>query len=158
MGAAARSPSSSTLHEVTFRLTKIADIGFITVVYFMLGFVIGLAVDGVMGPFDPDEAGRKSVARLLLEMMLHAYLLGVIIYVVRNLVERIPSPLDGIGGFEHGKVKELGNAFVFGLVLFWNQKNLVDKMNHTYFRCISRVYPGYAAPVPFLHRPAPAAG
>jgi len=58
----------------------------------------------------------------------HIYLCGIVVYFTRNVVERVPFPLDGVAGFVHGKVKELTNAAVFTFVFMYYQKNLRDKL------------------------------
>ena len=55
----------------------------------------------------------KSAWQIICEMILAIWFYGVLIYVVRNLVELIPFPLNGYQGFDHKRVKELGSATVF---------------------------------------------
>jgi len=115
--------------ELAFRMVKIGDIGYITVLYFLLAFFISTWVDvRLMGPFKRQVADRKSTGRLLGECILHIYLVGILIYIVRNVVELIPSPFNGIQGFEHRRVKELTNAAVFTFIFLFYQRHLRDKL------------------------------
>ena len=100
-------------HDVLMRSIKIVDIGYITCIY--VAFSMGMAhlADTVMGKFDDTVEDRKGVPQLTLELILSLWVYGVMIYVVRNLAELIPFPLNGYQGFDHMRVKELKNATVF---------------------------------------------
>jgi uncharacterized membrane protein HdeD (DUF308 family) len=95
------------------RSIKILDIGYITVIYVVFSIVIASFVDNIIGKFDEKKESKKPIWRILIEMILAIWFYGVLIYIVRNLVELIPFPLNGYEGFEHKRVKELGNATVF---------------------------------------------
>jgi hypothetical protein len=115
--------------ELVFRAIKITDIGYITVLYFFTAFLLSTWVDyRLLGRFDPKKADAKSTAQLLMECVLHVYLVGVLIYIIRNIIELIPSPLDGIAGFQHSRVKELTNAAVFTFIFLLYQRNLREKL------------------------------
>jgi hypothetical protein len=88
----------------------------------------------MLGPFDAKKAASKSTARLILEVVLHIWTIGVLVYIARNVVELIPFPLNGVHGFEHKRVKELSNAAVFTFVTLFFQKNLRARMEYTYER------------------------
>jgi len=79
-------------------------------------------------PFSAAEADKKTTRRLMGECIADIWLSGSIVYLTRNVVERVPFPLDGVAGFVHGKVKELTNAVVFTFVFMYYQKNLRDKL------------------------------
>jgi len=100
-------------NDVLMRSIKILDIGYITVIYVVFSIVIASFVDNIIGKFDEKKESKKPIWRILIEMILAIWFYGVLIYIVRNLVELIPFPLNGYEGFEHKRVKELGNATVF---------------------------------------------
>lgn len=121
--------SRTPVQELGFRLIKIADIGYITVLYFLIAFFLSTWVDvRLLGPFKPEVAAQKSTHRLLGECILHIYLIGILIYITRNMVELIPSPFNGIQGFEHLRVKELTNAAVFTFIFLFYQRHLREKL------------------------------
>ena len=129
--------TNAVLKELVFRVVKIGDIGYITTIYFLLAFFVSTWVDvRLLGPFQRERNARKSTARLLGECILHIYVVGILIYIVRNLVELIPSPFDGIQGFEHRRVKELTNAAVFTFIFLFYQKHLREKL----FYLSERIY------------------
>jgi hypothetical protein len=121
-------PAKTLSEDIARRAIKIVDIGYITVIYFLFAFALGVSLDRAIGPFDPAVADKKTTRRLMGECIAHIWLCGVIVYLTRNVVERVPFPLDGVAGFVHGKVKELTNAAVFTFVFMYYQKNLRDKL------------------------------
>jgi len=124
-------PPKTLTEDLARRGIKILDIGYVTVIYFIFAFFLGVSLDRALGPFDREAAERKSFARLLGECIVHIYFIGIIVYFTRNVVERIPFPLNGVAGFVHGKVKELTNAAVFTFVFMYYQKNLRDRLVYT---------------------------
>lgn len=128
------------LLDVAFRLLKCVDIAYISVVYFLLAFVLSVCVDRyAMGVFDAALEAKKSTFRMFVEMAGYAAFYGVLVYLVRNFMEvALPSPLEGILGFRQKRVKELTNAMIFGLVFILLQLNLRAKMSALYDRVTSK--------------------
>ena len=142
-------PDMTWKRDLTLRSIKIIDIGYVTTIYFLLAFFLSIWVDNKLGEFKPEEQEQKPTSRLVLECILHIYLIGVLVYIMRNLVEKIPFPLDGVQGFIHLKVKEVTNASVFVFIFVLYQKNLRARLD--YIR--NRLYKKETVPVP-----APAMG
>jgi hypothetical protein len=111
-----------------FRIVKILDIGYTTLIYFMMAIFIASLMDILYGAYDENKEKKKSVIRKTVDLASMIWLNGVIIYFIRNVVELIPSPFDGLYGFKHGRLKELDSAYVFEFVLIYNQPNLVKRM------------------------------
>lgn len=117
-----------------FLFVKILDIGFVTSVYFAIGTVLALLIDQSLGEFDEKEAKKRNVFRLLGEILIHMYFIGIVVYLVRNIVQMIPSPVDGRYGYEHARLKELGNASVFTTIFVIFQRHLRGKIYHVHSR------------------------
>lgn len=111
-----------------FRFVKILDIGFTTFLYFMLAIIIASLMDILYGKYDEKKEKQKSVTRKTLDLVGMIWLNGVIIYFIRNIAALIPSPFDGLYGFQHSRLKELDSAYVFDFVLIYNQPNLIKRM------------------------------
>jgi len=113
---------------MTFRAVKMLDISLVILEFFLLAVAISVPLDKFIGKFDPKKANKKSVGILLLEVILHIWLLGAIIYMGRNIVEAIPSPFEGVEGLVHSRIKELANGAMFTYFLIFFQTNLRDKL------------------------------
>jgi hypothetical protein len=111
-----------------FRFVKILDIGYTTLIYFMLAIVIASLMDILYGKYDENKEKQKSLLRKTLDLVGMIWLNGIIIYFIRNIVALIPSPFNGLFGFQHSRLKELDSAYVFDFVLIYNQPNLVKRM------------------------------
>jgi len=118
--------------EFLFRSIKIFDIGFVTVIYFLVGITLAKLFDSLYGIFDENKESKKSKLMQTIELMLMMWMYGVIIYVVRNVVEIMTSPFDGIGGFQHHRLKELKSAPVFVFIFLYFQKYFLAKLKYYY--------------------------
>ena len=72
--------------------------------------------------------------RVILEVILFAWVIGVVIYIVRNIVPMIPFPLNGIQGYDHLKVKELTSGFTFIITFIYYQNYYQKKIRSLYLR------------------------
>ena len=119
-------------NDILMRSIKIFDMGYITILYVTLSLVCAMSVDKLFGDFDETIESKKPLWRLTLEFILTIWLYGVLIYVVRNLIELVPFPLDGYQGFSHKRVKELGSAMVFTFTFVLFSKHLKSKLDFYY--------------------------
>jgi len=122
--------------ELIVRSIKILDIGYITVIYVMLGIILARLCDKKLGKFDEKKAKEKSIFQHLIELILLLWFIGVVIYIVRNLVPLIPFPLDGYYGFKHLKVKELTSATFFTISFMYFQVYYQNKIKYIF----SKIY------------------
>jgi hypothetical protein len=120
--------------KASFLFTKILDIGLVTVYYFLAASLTSLLLDSALGPFKAPHlksdktADLYEIAQLCFEVILQFFFIGVLIYAMRNVVEHIPFPLEGVGGFQHSRLKEIDEAFVFIVVFMFYQKHLENKL------------------------------
>jgi hypothetical protein len=123
--------------NLRFRLVKILDIGYVAAIYFLIGIYLSTVMDNYFGKFDKEAAKKEPFWKFTLNCIGHLWLVGIILYIVRNLGEFIPSPLHGIAGYDHYRLKELTSAAVFGVIFVMYQKNLKDKLDFMYERMIA---------------------
>jgi hypothetical protein len=114
--------------KATFLFAKLLDIGLVTVYYFFIGFVLSALIDDQLGDFSDENYKTTSTLWIVLEIVSHLFALGIVSYVIRNVIERIPYPLEGYGGFHHIRLKEIQGGIVLSFVLLFFQKNLNDKI------------------------------
>lgn len=123
-------------HDILMRGIKILDIGYITVIYFVFAFITCIIYDKILGNYDVENDKTKSLLSLWIETIILMWTIGVVIYIARNLIELIPFPLDGYKGFEHLKVKEIGEAFVYTQIILTSiiyvKGRLTTLYNRTY--------------------------
>ena len=111
-----------------FVAVKLLDIGLVTIYFFVLGLAAAKGFDAIMGEFKEENFDKVPIWRLFLEIVTQLFALGIIAYILRNLVKLIPFPLDGVAGFHHNRLKELDGGEVMALVLILFQRNLIDKV------------------------------
>jgi hypothetical protein len=114
----------------TFLAIKLLDIGYVTFLYFMFGLVFAKGFDLLYGDFDKQKYKNQPKWKLFLEIILHVFTIGVTAYILRNLIELIPFPLDGVAGFRHSRLKELEGGHILTVVLILFQKNLEEKVKY----------------------------
>ena len=116
--------------EVMVRGIKLLDIGFITAIYSIVGILLAKVCDRINGPFDKEKEDKKPTWRIIVEVILYLWVMGIVIYIVRNLIPLIPFPLDGVYGFKHILVKEVIHATMFSITFFLFQKHYKKKIEH----------------------------
>jgi hypothetical protein len=113
---------------------ELLDIGYITMLYFLFGFVFAKITDTLLGTFDPSDADTKCRYRLLLELFVHLWTYGIALYAVRNVVQYTPSPFHRLCSFDHTTVKELQSTAIFSLVYLTFTIHLREKLTYVYGR------------------------
>jgi tetrahydromethanopterin S-methyltransferase subunit C len=87
--------------DLEFRTIKILDIGYITIIYFILGLLISRLFDSYLGKYDKLNDDKKHPIRVGAELIIIIWVIGATVYLTRNIVELIPSPFHGLYGFDH---------------------------------------------------------
>ena len=114
--------------EIFFRIVKILDMGYIVIIYFILGIALAKLSDIVFGVYDEKKEKDKSLVQLGAEIMLMIWSNIIIFYVARNFVQMIPSPFHNVAGFDHYRLKELGGSAILGATYIYFQTNLKSKI------------------------------
>jgi hypothetical protein len=115
--------------EFIIRSIKIIDISIITVLYFVIGYFLSCVVNKMYYTFDSNSKPNKAI--IFLEVCGQLAVIGIIIYFIRNIIQLISFPLEGIYGSDHSKVKELNSgsiALSFGV--FYAQDNIKEKLSY----------------------------
>ena len=128
----AKGPPQSLGNDILMRSIKILDIGYLTIIYVALAVICAKLTDKIFGDFDEEKEKKKTMLNLSLELLLALWMYGVLIYLIRNVVEKIPFPLNGLGGFDHMLVKEVKNPMVFVFVFLMYSNLLKNKITFYY--------------------------
>jgi hypothetical protein len=113
-----------------FLAVKLTDIGLVTAYYFVIGIVFAKVFDHFYGSFRKEKYDEKNPILIFFEIIIHLFLIGVVAYTLRNVVQMIPFPLEGVAGFQHERLKELEGGHVLAIVLVLFQKNLLAKISY----------------------------
>ena len=130
--------------NMCFRLIKMIDIIYISILAVIFGFILALISDRIFGDFEKEkydnEIKEKKEIRyeLFIKMVIVVSYSSIILYLLRNFIELIPSPFNGICGLEHVRVKEIETVTGIIFVLFFSyQYDFLEYVRDKYTR-ISR--------------------
>jgi hypothetical protein len=119
-------------HELIIRSIKIFDLGFTVSIYILFGFIAARLIDKIEGPVNRKIIAKKPFYKIILELILFFWSVGICWYIARNIVPLIPFPLHGIFGYDHLKLKELHSTTLFITMLLLISKNYKVKIEYLY--------------------------
>jgi len=122
------------MKELVIRSIKVIDIGFITALYLTFGIVLAKLCDKALGELDEEKENQKPLWQLFLELFFYLWFIGIVVYVVRNVVQMIPFPFHGVYGNDHFRVKELINAVIFFVTFLHFQEYYQKKIKSLFVR------------------------
>ena len=127
-------PNRSTPEEIVHQSVKMIDVGYIFVIYFVCAIGLAMLVDKIFGTFKPENYNKESNLRITLELLLSIMIFGILCYMMRELINIIPYPLNNVEGHAHKDMKELSSPWIFGVVFFFSCSNMSDRVKHFYKR------------------------
>lgn len=130
-------------NELCFRLTKMADIVYVSIISFGIVFLAAIFSDKLFGNLNKEELDQKKEKDPYFGFYLSLLLVvivsynGIINYILRNLIEIVPSPLNGICGLRHSQISELRSiSNTIFLLLFAYQYDLFVYCRNYYMSLI----------------------
>ena len=103
---------------------RLLAVAFVSAICFMTAWAISSLLERVTPPLDPS----KSKVRLFGEVTFQFGLVGVIAYMARGLIKKIPFPLEGAAGYIHSQLSELRTLPLFVFIFMFFQNKTQDKM------------------------------
>lgn len=103
------------------RLAGVAWVG-------ILSFLFALFVSRVLDHLTPEYDETKPKYRTLLEVCFQFGLIAVIVYLSRNLIKKVPFPLEGVAGYIHSDLGELRSLPLMVFIFMFFQTKTQNKM------------------------------
>ena len=115
-------------NEIAFRLVKMINIAIVGNYFFFSGVIMSILINAIMPSFDEKDKKKKKTIVLFGEIVLNIALIMIIAYILRNVIELIPSPLEGVAGYEQSRLKELSGGVVLAFSILVLQPNLKNRL------------------------------
>ena len=118
--------------EIIIRLIKCIDISLIGIYYLFFGIILSLIINFVIGSSSNIKNKKKLKKKLYLlkRIVIRTSLIMISIYFIRQIIKRIPFPLEGFYGYDSKRVKELqGGVIVSFSILSLQSDYLIDIKN-----------------------------
>jgi hypothetical protein len=116
--------------EIKFIIVKLLDLAYIAIIYCFLAVILSVITKKIANYFPEQYNYDKSILTVVFEIIAYVWYISVIVYIVRNTVERIPSPFNNMFGFSHVKMKELHSAGMFSIIFIHLQEGFIDKLKY----------------------------
>lgn len=116
------------LDIILFKLIKFTDIAYVSILFFIVGYYFGIYIDYFCLYLFGKNFNEKQMIYLMLEILFQIILVSIFAYIGRNIVEKIPFPLDGTFGFVHQNLKELNAVGFINIFIYSFQYYMQDKL------------------------------
>lgn len=113
--------STQPFHEdLVIRSIKMLDIGYSVAMYFIFAIFTVVGIHKTLGPLDVDMYETRPTILIVVDIIIHVWVIGILAYIARNILTSIPWAFDGVYGYSHLKVKEVVNSatYVAFVVIF----------------------------------------
>lgn len=108
-------------HTIGFYAVKVSAIFIMSFFYFVMGSILSVLLNDVI----PDARLEEiSTSHLMVILGVIFGCIGVVFYVLRNLVKRMPFFLDGVYGFKYSLLREAAG----GLIVAYTMYSYLDKL------------------------------
>ncbi len=115
-----------------FLVAKTVDIALSSTYYFFLALGASLGLNFLSQFYEAytmkDTSAEKSMGRLMFEVVANMFFIVFAFWIIRNVVERIPFPLEGYGGYTHAKMSLPTTLLLSSITMLFFQTALMDKV------------------------------
>lgn len=116
--------------EIIVRSIKIFAITYFLTLAFITCFIFGKYIDDFFVYLYGTDYKSKNIIILYLEALSQIIGIAIASYILRNIIQMIPFPFEGIYGFEYLRVKEVTAPITFTLFLFIFQYKYQAKLSY----------------------------
>lgn len=113
-------------------IITLLDIGIISVIYLLVGLIISDIINESFDYFDgTHDPNNLSTIYLFISSFMQFYIITIIIYIIRNFMEYLPSPFQNINNYNRtiDMIPELQGGIIFSFIILLFQSNLKDKLH-----------------------------
>lgn len=125
-------------HELSIRSLKMLDIGYLFMISSVVGYIFARLLSKIF-KFDKSKYKntKKDKFKLFIQILVEFAIIGIIIYIARQLVQTVPFPFDGwkgldppsnFIGYKHTSLKEYSNPYPIAFFIILFQDNLKAKI------------------------------
>ena len=111
--------------SVGFYSIKVVSLFIVSILYFITGSIFSLLLDEGVPDNDPTQ---QSTIMLLIEVSAIFGIIGVVFYMNRMLIKKMPFLLDGYFGFRYSLIHEAASGMIVGYILYAYQDKLISKL------------------------------
>jgi hypothetical protein len=103
------------------QLAKLLGVAWVAVLCFWISFIVSRVLDN----FTPKLDETKSKARLVMEVTLQFAIIGIIAFMSRVLIKKVPFPFDG-----YSQISEVKTVPLFVFIFMFFQTRTQEKMRY----------------------------
>ena len=107
-------------------IIRLLGVGWVGVLSFVFAFIVSMFLDKLT----PELDEKKSNARIFTEVSLQFGVIGIIVFLARGFIKKIPFPLEGTSGYVHSQLGELRSLPLLVFIFMFFQRRTQDKMRH----------------------------
>jgi len=111
--------------SVGFYSIKTISLFIVSILYFITGSIFSLLLDEAVPDNDPVQ---QSTVMLLTEVSIIFGVIGVLFYMNRMLIKKMPFFLDGYFGFRYSLLHDAASGMIVGYILYAYQDKLISKL------------------------------
>lgn len=113
-----------------FLVAKTTDIALSSLYYFVFALTASMTLNFLTEFYDSYTVknNEKTLARLSFEVFFNIFFIVFMFWVIRNVVEAIPFPLEGYGGYAHAKLSLPTILILTSVTMVFFQTTLMDKV------------------------------
>jgi hypothetical protein len=111
--------------SVGFYSIKVISLFIVSILYFITGSIFSLLLDEAVPDNDPVQ---QSTVMLLTEVSIIFGVIGVVFYMNRMLIKKLPFFLDGYFGFRYSLLHDAASGMIVGYILYAYQDKLISKL------------------------------
>ena len=116
--------------EIIIRSIKIFAIAYFLTLSFIVCFSLGKYIDNFFEYLYGTNYESKNINILYIEALSQIIFLAIVSYMLRNIIQMIPFPFEGIYGFQYMKVREVTVPSTITLFLFIFQYKYQNKLSY----------------------------